>query len=838
MTLHKSALLIALGTAALFALGSGRLLHSPIEYPLYDLGLRLAPQREPDRRVAVIAIDERALAEHGPWPWSRDVLAALQRRLDAAGAAWVAYTMSFEAPQNVRGLDIMAEFRDTYGAELAAPVRRALQAAVNRLDGDYAFGLALRAGGNGVIGLPYEYLAPGAAPEPIPERLLAHTVPAAGPPGPFARWPAWLAPPGPEAIARAFAPVAKIGDHARAWAAGPGHFQRPGGARFQPLLLAWGDRALPTLPLRIAALLEADAPVEALAGGGVGIGERRLGGDAGWRSLPFYYRPRDGAPAIPVYSAAAILAGETSAAALRGGVLLVGLTAPRFTETVEAPRLGRTTPVEALAHATSSLLAGHDLALTENAWWLRLSAFPLLWLYLGLLLPRVGRGTGLALTALIAVVLANSEIVLLATHGLWLPLGLPIAALLTGHLLVEIDRGLRARFFAYKAALTESNLQLGQALAQQGRLDQAFAKYRQCVTTEAVLEALYELGGDYERKRQFGKAAAVFEHLAVRRRRYRDVEARIERNRRLEKTVVLGSDARGPGGTLLVTAEGVQKPVLGRYEIERELGRGAMGTVYLGRDPKIGRTVAIKAMSLSQEFDEAQIEEVKQRFAREAAAAGRLNHPNIVTVYDVGEEGEVSYIAMDYLEGQPLSRFTKPDRLLDLPRVLDLLAQVADALHYAHERGVVHRDIKPENIVYDEKTGKATVTDFGVASLVDSSKTRTGVILGSPSYMSPEQLAGKRIDGRSDLYSLGVTLFQLSTGRLPFTADTLSALMYKISHDRPPDPRKLRPDLPACVATIVQRALQKDPAKRYADGAQMAAALRRCAARLAEAGEA
>jgi serine/threonine-protein kinase len=272
--------------------------------------------------------------------------------------------------------------------------------------------------------------------------------------------------------------------------------------------------------------------------------------------------------------------------------------------------------------------------------------------------------------------------------------------------------------------------------------------------------------------------------------------------------------------------------MLGRYQIDRELGRGAMGMVYLGHDPKIGRTVAIKTMSLAQEFEGDKLADVKARFFREAETAGRLNHPNIVTIYDVGEDQELSYIAMDYLKGDNLLAWSKSDNLLPPKVVLELMVQVAEALDYAHSQKVVHRDIKPANIIYDQETGVLKVTDFGVACVTDTSKTKTGTILGSPSYMSPEQLAGQKVDGRSDLFSLGITLYQLLSGELPFIADSLASLMYKIANEKHPDIRMFRPDLPACVSQILNKALQKKAEDRFQSGAQMAKALLRCRDRM------
>ncbi len=276
----------------------------------------------------------------------------------------------------------------------------------------------------------------------------------------------------------------------------------------------------------------------------------------------------------------------------------------------------------------------------------------------------------------------------------------------------------------------------------------------------------------------------------------------------------------------------VAKPVLGRYEIERELGKGAMGTVFLGFDARIGRQVAIKTMPLDQEFEGQTLEEVKQRFLREAETAGRLSHPNIVTVYDVGEEQDLAYIAMDYLRGTPLNAYAQPGHLLPSREVFDALAQVADALAVAHADNVLHRDIKPDNIVYDRATGHVTVTDFGVACLLDERQTRTGTILGSPSYMSPEQLAARGLDGRADLFSLGVTLYQLLSGEMPFEGDSLSSLMYRISHQRHRELRRLCPQLPSCATTITNRCLEKEPQRRYASASQLAQALRRCRAKM------
>lgn len=274
------------------------------------------------------------------------------------------------------------------------------------------------------------------------------------------------------------------------------------------------------------------------------------------------------------------------------------------------------------------------------------------------------------------------------------------------------------------------------------------------------------------------------------------------------------------------------RATLGRYRIERELGRGAMGAVYLGRDPKIGRQVAIKTMALSREFAGDELVEARERFFREAETAGRLQHRDIVTIFDAGEDQELAYIAMEYLKGDDLQAYTQVPRLLPVTTVLTVVARVADALAYAHSQGVVHRDIKPANVMVDLPNDVVKVTDFGIARVSDSSRTRTGMVLGTPSYMSPEQMAGRRVDGRSDLYSLGVMLFQLLTGRLPHRSDSMATLMQQIANEAAPDVRSVRPDLPEGLARAVALTLEKRPEARYASGQQLAADLRAVATRL------
>ena len=280
------------------------------------------------------------------------------------------------------------------------------------------------------------------------------------------------------------------------------------------------------------------------------------------------------------------------------------------------------------------------------------------------------------------------------------------------------------------------------------------------------------------------------------------------------------------------TVNGLKPGMLGRYKVLKELGRGAMGLVYLGKDPTIQRFVAIKTMRLDHIDNDDKLQDFKTRFFREAESTGRLSHPNIVTIYDAGEEGDLGYIAMELIEGTPLKQWARKPNLMPVNEVLLTVATVADALDHAHQQGVVHRDIKPANIMIT-KDRVVKVMDFGIAKMASSSKTQTNMVLGTPTYMSPEQISGKKVDGRSDIFSLGVVLFELLTGQPPFTADNLSALLFSIAHHPHPAIQTLRPDLPPMVQEIVDRALQKELPHRYRRAEEFARELRACVQSLA-----
>lgn len=359
-------------------------------------------------------------------------------------------------------------------------------------------------------------------------------------------------------------------------------------------------------------------------------------------------------------------------------------------------------------------------------------------------------------------------------------------------------------------------------LLDEGKPSAALRQLRE-QDSDIVDTSLWQLvANGFERDRRFDKSLECYQHLLS-----------LDPNNQEAKTKVKQlSSVLEKSQTVAIGAAKDELPVgkvsnltLGRYEIVQELGRGAMGVVYEAQDSKIHRKVALKVVHLKNlAVDE--VEQVKQRFFREAQAAGQLNHPNIVTVYDVGEEHDVAYIAMDLLVGKPLSDYIG-DENIDIEKMVRWIAQAAEALNYAHEHNVIHRDVKPANMIVEAKSGRLKLTDFGVARIAGVNQTQTGIVLGSPSYMAPEQIRGEALTGKTDLFSLGVTLYQAITGALPFTGETLPALAYAITQTKQLSPSKLNSNINVSLVRIVNRALQKDANDRFETGQQMADSLKK-----------
>ncbi|MFV2032250.1 MAG: CHASE2 domain-containing serine/threonine-protein kinase, partial [Gammaproteobacteria bacterium] len=629
----------------------------------------------------------------------------------------------------------------------------------------------------------------------------------------------------------AIPPIGEVGPFASAI----GHLNAvldvDGGIRSEPLVLQYYDRFYPSLSLQIAAksLNLSNEDIIVNLAESIELGSLEIKTDTQLQMNTFFYSDTGGLPAFQIDSFYDVFSGKIPLEKYRGKIVLIGATATGVGDAQVTPIDAAMPPVLTLAHSVSSIL--NEDFFIEPTWgiWAYLGAFLTIGLYLMLVMPRLKAAVAAVLTLALFMTLISTHYVLMTSYTMWVQLMGPAALLIFGHLLITTKRFLvteRGKARSEEES-SESNRMLGIAFQSQGQLDMAFEKFRKCPADEPVMEALYNLALDFERKRQFNKANGVYQYIAKYDEKFRDIETRMTRAQAMEETVLLGTGGKHAGGILLREDGGVEKPMLGRYQVEKELGKGAMGVVYLGKDPKISRVVAIKTMALSQEFEEDELDEVKERFFREAETAGRLSHPYIVTIFDAGEEHDLAYIAMEFLQGHDLVRYTRPGKLLKAKKILSIVQRAAEGLAYAHRQNVVHRDIKPANIMYEPESDSLKITDFGIARITDSSKTKTGMVLGTPSYMSPEQLAGNKIDGRSDLFSLGVMLYQLLSGSLPFKADSMASLMFKISNEEAPDIKTIRPDIPNFLSSIISKAMKKDVEERYQTGTEMAHDLKR-----------
>ena len=833
---------VGLLVALVFFLGANSDLMQSLERKAYDLSV-LASSRTPSDKIAVIAIDDQSIANLGRWPWPREIHANMVDILAAGHAKVIGYVVFFFEPQvdagmvyinNIAELVARSSLRNTANpthraeiAELDALLLEAMQS----LDNDQKLSDSMAKANDVLLGMFFDLGEPQGKPDQaLPDYVLRNNlanVKDAGGSGAL-----------PLSSHGVLVPIPVLGSQTLAI----GHLNSfpdvDGAVRSEPLVIGYYDQYYPSLSLVLAAksLNLETKDIQVNLGEGVQLGNQKIATDSALRMQTYFYKDKDGRPAFPVDSFYDVLTGKIPAEKYRDKIVLIGASAAGVGTMQVTPIGPGMAPVQILAHSVSSILKGEYFVAPQWGRLAEMAAFLAVALYLILLLPRLNAAIGAVVTGALFIVLLVAHFVLMTKQALWLQLMLPAALLLIGHLLLTTKRFLLTEKGKQRsdAESAESNRMLGLAFQGQGQLDIAFDKFRKVPVDDSLMEVLYNLGLDFERKRQFNKAESVFSYMSAYNTKFRDLKQRLAQARQMSETVILGGGGggRSNASTMVLDKSGMSKPMLGRYEIEKELGKGAMGVVYFGKDPKIGRVVAIKTMALAQEFEGDELKEVKERFFREAETAGRLNHPNIVSIYDAGEEHDLAYIAMEFLKGKDLVPYTKANNLLPLPKVMSIVARVAEALDYAHKQNVVHRDIKPANIMYDPDTDTPKVTDFGIARITDSSKTTTGMVLGTPSFMSPEQLAGKKIEGGSDLFSLGVSLYQLACGKLPFEGDSMAQLMYRIANEPHTDILSIKPDLPPCLVAIINRALAKQIEDRYADGTEMAAALRQCAAGL------
>ena len=847
-----------------------------IERNAYDYGVRSSSHVANDN-VVIIAIDENSIEKIGRYPWSRDIHAQMYNILTEDGAKVIGQTTFFSEPQLDPGLKYIREIkkellesnipdipdqitelthviensgklvrkkRDRNGRLAVQKIAdelnnsmlhvqtdddiRALitqmETAEKSLDADNTLAESIQRAGNIIFNVPaipgpHHGRPNGTLPDYVTKnRLLKNNV---------ASYPA------PLPVIEMKYPINILGEQAYTMGTTLPVIDVDGSIRTESLVVDYYGDYYPSLSLVLAAksLNLKLSDIQITAGSDVRLRRLKIKTNSASMMNTFFYHSADNRSVFQIDSFADVLHGNISAQRYKNKIVLIGPTALGVGDTFSTPINAAMPPVVMLAHSVSSILNEDFFIEPEWSSLAQKSLLIFIAIYLMFALPKLNAVISFVLTITILIAILFTHYTMMTTHGIWLQLMTPALLLIAGHILITTkhfilsEKG-KARLDIESA---ENNRMLGLSLQGQGQLDTAFEKFRKLPLDNSTLELLYNLALDYERKRLFSKAKSIYDYMSAFDGSFRDIKKRAARAQSLEENLLLGSNGTTtPGATLVLSGHGIEKPMLGRYQIESELGKGSMGAVYLGKDPKISRTVAIKTMALSQEFEDDKLTEVRERFFREAKTAGRLTHPNIVTIYDAGEEHDLAYIAMEFLKGGDLSQYTKSHTLLSVPQVLSIIKRAADGIDYAHSNNVVHRDIKPANLMWDPKTDTLKITDFGIARITDSSKTKTGTILGTPAYMSPEQLSGKKVTGQSDIFSLGTMLFQLVTGKLPFTADSMAAVMYKIANEPHPKPESINPTVPKCVSIVINRAMAKDTLKRYKRGSEMVADIDKC----------
>jgi serine/threonine-protein kinase len=606
-----------------------------------------------------------------------------------------------------------------------------------------------------------------------------------------------------------------------------------GVVRETALIVRAGEQVVPTLALAAVAAALPDKKLQVTSLSQLELGEHEVATGGGFAILNRYYQ---GNPVFDTITVDELLAGDFDPELVTNRLVLIG---PLAADPSYRTSLGSNYPSMLLIATSMSNLLQGDYAVRPG--WLQWSEWALL-ILLAVLFVAIVPALTLNAAALAAIFLGTifivTEVYLLLAYGVWAQLGMAAVFSALGVAAIHCLRYLRG--VGRPIVLVSPQPAVGE-LSDEDELDLAFSVLRQQDPNDDTKEQLYRIAVKHGKRREFAKAERVLRYLASLDPDYRGVQEKLEKlsGSHSDRHAADKDDGDSQASNEPAKVDTPKRRLgeirtLGRYEVDKVIGRGAMATVYLGRDPKINRKVAIKTIALADEFSEEDLEAAKEQFMREAESAGRLNHANIIAIYDVGEDSNVAYLAMEYFEGKSLHHFAQQGNLLPPQWVLELGARAAEALHYAHSQNVVHRDIKPANIMYNANNDELKLTDFGIARLTDTSRTKTGIILGTPSYMSPEQLAGNPVTGQSDLYSLGITLYHLLTGAPPFRADSIPKLMDKIVNERHVMLSTQRDDIPLCVDDFFDSALAKDPEDRFANGRAMALALRDCCSSFAD----
>ena len=827
LTVNRTDLLITALIAVFYIVLSFRAfpLLEGMERIIYSVEMRLdLPRSMGENKIAIVNIDEKSLNQLGPWPWPRSLIAEMIRILKANGAKLIGLDLVFSQKEQNQGLKEVKELYEAISQQQETTGEKAsyvwvlekLKRIEENLDNDKKLSQTVKESGNiilPVVGKFGQYDTELVIPND--SFLDENSLKATSVGGKLEQY---------VSVNQLTTPFPELSENSR----GIGHINLPpdevmAGQVHLPFINYRGH-IIPSMPILLALDYLNKYPEQVVVQSeSIKLDKQIIPMTKGEIFVKF----KGGRKSFPYYSFVDILKVKKVPAVFDGKIVLIGFTAEDGGVSINTPVDPKMPRVELTANIIEGFINGRYLKRPEAMPYIE----ALLILVLGLLscffFPKLDYFSRTAVLGAMLFGIFITGLILFMSLNIWFKVVYICFSLVTIYVVFLVkETVISQKTLALSSKESfETNRMLGLSLQSQGLLDLAFEKLRKCPLDDDMKDVLYNLGLDFERKRMINKAITVYEYIVQEGEVFRDLDARIPKLRKFAGDLPLGKHRRKDEGKLVISDDLDTKPTVGRYEILEELGQGAMGVVYKGKDPKINRLVAIKTIRFSDDFEEQQAKEVKEHFFKEAELAGRLSHPSIISVHDVGEDYDLTYMAMELLEGEDLERFCEKDSLLPLRNVLDIIAETADALDYAYTQGVIHRDIKPGNIML-LKNGHIKVTDFGIAKAVSSSQTRTGIILGTPNYMSPEQINGMEIDGRSDIFSLGIVFFQLLTGQLPFGGKTLTELFYQITQAKHPSPRQINPKVIRPCEQLIDKALAKDPDQRFQRASNFARYLR------------
>ncbi len=807
-----------------------------IEKKTFDLRSKVSASKKRNPDIEIVVIDDEDLDEIGYFPWPRSILAQAVNNLAMAGAKVIALDIILNEPEENSGLNTIRELKKTYvdldlkkEGSSANSFYQLLNKAEARLDNDTTLAETFKKAGNVVLPIYFDTRSAG-KDNKVPDYLAKNSYKIID--RLKNEWATssmmWL--PKIKPLLPSFANSV----------AGIGHINLfpddDGSIRKQIHAIGYLDNTvIPSFPIAIVKIFrDIDYGQIRLNLGeeiNIKIPTSKTKTPATELNISTLIKWNDG-PEIAFHRTPfrKVLKNEFQTSLFRDNIVILGPTASGIGDRFVTPISSNLSGVEIIANSVSNILQEKFITRPQWASYLELGIIILFGIYISFLLPRLKSDTGALITLILLLSYGTAGTLLFFRSNIWLKITPQLVLLILGYIFIVSGKFFITEKTKEKEGTdsVETNKALGLSFQKQGMLDLAFEKFRNCPTDEpGVKDLLYNLGFDYEKKRQFNKALSTYNMIVEDGSNFKDLSERMSKLKGAESAMIFSASASHTSETgTTINSLDTKPTTLGRYEISGEIGRGAMGIVYKGKDPTIHRTVAIKTLRLS-DFEEGKLTDIKERFFREAESAGLLTHPNIVTIYDAGEVHDLAYIAMEYLVGENLVQFTHKGKLLPLRNVLNIVIQVADALDYAHKNNIVHRDIKPANIMLLKGTDKIKVTDFGIAKITSSSKTKTGMVLGTPSYMSPEQVIGRGIDGRSDIFSLGIVLFEMLTGQKPFVSEDMTSLLFQITKGEHLSVRKCNPKIPPILEKIINKSLMKDADQRYQKASSIAQHLRK-----------